>query len=211
MLYLASVSPARQELLRQIGVDFELLPLRERSPRGPDIIETRFSGELPEDYVRRVCRATVRAAWTRVVERKLAPHPVLAAVTMVHVDRKQLGRPVDRADAMRMLRMLSGVPHRVLSTVAIQFETRMGMASTQSIVRFAKLSDKDIETYVATGEPMDKPGGYAIQGRAAAFITELRGSYSGVMGLPLYEAAELIGQIGRNVPAGTEISPDPVT
>lgn len=211
MLYLASASPARQQLLRQIDVDFEVLQLRERMPRGPDIIETLFPAELPEDYVRRVCRATVRAAWTRVVERKLVPRPVLAAVTAVHIDRKQLGRPVDQVDAERMLRMLSGATHRVSSAVAIQCETRMGMALSESTVSFARLSDKDIETYIASGEPMDKQGGYSIEGKAAVFITEVRGSYSGVMGLPLHETAELIRQVARNGPVGMEIRLEPVT
>lgn len=201
MLYLASISAKRQKLLRQIGVDFELLPLRERPSRGPDVEETLFPGESPEDYARRVCRATVRAAWSRVVERKLAPRPVLAAVTVVHIDRAQLGRPVDRADAMRMLRMLSGVTHRVLTTVAIQLGERLEMARNESAVRFAKLSGTDIDAYIATGEPMDMAGGYAIQGKAAAFIPELRGSYSGVMGLPLHETAGLIARFANNTPA----------
>jgi septum formation protein len=118
---------------------------------------------------------------------------------------------VDRADAMRMLKMISGVSHSVVSAVAVQFAARMAMASTASVVRFATLSDKEIETYVATGEPLDNPGGYAIQGKAAAFIAELRGSYSGVMGLPLHETAELIAQIERDAHAGTEVRPEPVT
>jgi septum formation protein len=204
MLYLASSSPRRHELLRQIGVEFELLLLRERVPRGPDVSATVFPGESPGDYARRVCRATARAAWMRVLERKLAPHPVLTAVTVVHTDRELLGKPTDRADAARMLELLSGKTHRVLTAVAIQFEERLEMAVSDSIVRFCKLSPRNISEYVESGEPMDKAGGYAIQGRAAAFIQELRGSYSGVMGLPLCETAELIARFddARIAPAG---------
>lgn len=191
-LYLASRSPRRKELLHQIGVEFEALALRERSPRGPDVSETVFPGETPENYVRRVCRAKARSAWTRVIERGLAPLPTLAADTTVSIDGTLLGKPADAEDAARMLRMLSGTAHRVLTAVAIQFGERFEMAVSESTVRFCELRDEDIAGYVASGEPMDKAGGYAIQGLAAVFIAEVRGSYSGVMGLPLHETAQLI-------------------
>ncbi len=196
-VYLASQSPRRRELLRQIGIDFELLLVRERAPRGPDVSETVLPGESVEDFVRRVCRAKASAAWARVKERSIRSHPVLAADTIVCVEGVLLGKPADRADAARMLALLSGKMHRVLSAVAIQFGERLEMAVSDSMVRFCELSPKDIAEYIGSGEPMDKAGGYAIQGRAAAFIPELRGSYSGVMGLPLYETAELISRFVR--------------
>lgn len=191
-VYLASRSPRRRELLRQIGVEFELLLLRERAPRGPDVSETVFPGESAEDYVRRVCRAKVRAAWSRIEERHIRSYPVLAADTVVYVDGVLLGKPTDRADAARMLQLLSGKAHRVLTAVAMQFGERLEIAVSETLVRFRDLTPADIAAYTDSGEPMDKAGAYAIQGRAAAFIPELRGSYSGVMGLPLYETAELV-------------------
>ena len=193
-VYLASRSPRRRELLRQIGVEFELLLLRERAPRGPDVSETVFPGESAEDYVRRVCRAKVRAAWSRIQERSIRSYPVLAADTVVYVDGTLLGKPADRSDAARMLGLLSGKVHRVLTAVAVQFEERLEMAVSESQVRFRELTPVEITACIESGEAMDKAGAYAIQGRAAAFIPELRGSYSGVMGLPLYETAELIGR-----------------
>ena len=193
-LYLASRSPRRRELLRQIGIEFEPLLLRERSPRGPDVSEVTLPGESPEDYVRRICSAKAGVAWARILERGLVRHPVLAADTTVCVGGVLLGKPADRADAARMLRLLSGATHRVLTAVAIQFGEHIEMAVNDSMVRFCELSPKDIASYIDSGEPMDKAGGYAIQGRAAAFIPELRGSYSGVMGLPLYETADLISR-----------------
>ena len=200
-LYLASRSPRRRDLLRQIGVDFEPLLVRERAPRGPDVDETVLPGESMDEFVRRVSRAKACAAWTRVEERSIRSRPVLVADTAVCVDGVLLGKPTDRADAARMLQLLSGKTHQVLTAVAIQFEERLEMAVSESMVRFCKLSPRNISEYIDFGEPMDKAGGYAIQGRAAAFITELRGSYSGVMGLPLYETAQLISRLADESPA----------
>lgn len=194
-IYLASRSPRRAELLRQVGVPFEPLALRERLPRGPDVSETVFPGESPEDYVRRVCRAKVRAAWSRIAERGLIARPVLAADTTVCIDGTLLGKPADRADAVRMLGLLSGKSHRVVTAVAVQEGQRMGDAVSESTVRIRPLDEREIGAYVDSGEPMDKAGAYAIQGIAAVFIAELRGSYSGVMGLPLFETAELLDRI----------------
>jgi septum formation protein len=193
-VHLASRSPQRRDLLRQLGVEFDVLLLREQAPRGPDVSETVFPGESAEDFVRRVCRAKVRTAWTRSRERNLESYPVLAAHTSTCVEGVLLGKPTDDADAARMLRLLSGKVHTVLTAVAVQYNERFEMALSPSVVRFRELTVHDIASYVETGEPMDKAGAYAIQGRAAAFISEFRGSYSGVMGLPLYETAELIGQ-----------------
>ena len=197
LIYLASRSPRRRELLKQIGVAFEVLVLREHPARGgPDVDESKLPGELPDDYVRRVCRAKTDVGWDRVVQRRLRRFPVLAADTVVCVDDKILGKPADPADAARMLRLLSGREHRVLTAVAIKFEARSDLVVSESRVRFCDLAEPELEAYVESGEPTDKAGAYAIQGRAAAFITELHGSYSGIMGLPLYETAQLIRKFG---------------
>ena len=191
-IYLASRSPRRRELLKQIGVSFEVLVLRENPARGSDVDETQLPGESPDDYVRRVCRAKANAGWQRTVQRQLRKFPVLAADTVVCVDEKILGKPADVADAARMLRLLSEREHRVLTAVALKFDERTEIIVSESRVCFCALAEAEIETYVESGEPTDKAGAYAIQGRAGAFVTELHGSYSGIMGLPLYETAQLI-------------------
>ena len=193
-IYLASRSPRRRELLKQIGVSFEVLVLREHPARGSDVDESLRPGESPDDYVRRVCRAKADAGWQRTVQRQLRKFPVLAADTVVCADEKILGKPADGADAARMLRLLSGREHRVLTAVALKFDERAELVVSESRVRFCELPEAEIETYVESGEPTDKAGAYAIQGRAAAFVTELHGSYSGIMGLPLYETAQLIAK-----------------
>jgi len=191
-IYLASRSPRRRELLKQIGVPFEVLVVREHPGRNVDVDETQQPGESPDDYVRRVCRLKTDAGWERIVQRRLRRFPVLAADTVVCVEEIILGKPPDPAHAAKMLRLLSGREHRVLSAVALKLEDRLELVVSASRVRFAELSQADIEAYVASGEPTDKAGAYAIQGRAGAFITELHGSYSGVMGLPLYETLQLL-------------------
>ncbi len=193
-VYLASRSPRRRELLRQIGVGFEFLPLREKSPRGPDVDELALPGESPDAYVRRVCLAKAASGWARVAERRLPRLPVLAADTTVCLGDTIYGKPADAADAARMLTELSGSSHRVLSAVTLQFESRIEIEVGVSTVRLRSLSADDIARYVATGEPMDKAGAYGIQGLAAVFIEELRGSYTGVMGLPLFETAALLSR-----------------
>ena len=191
-IYLASRSPRRRELLKQIGVPFEVLVVREHPGRNVDVDESQQPGESPDDYVRRVCRLKADAGWERVVQRRLRRFPVLAADTVVCVEEIILGKPPDPAHAAKMLRLLSGREHRVLSAVALKLEDRLELVVSASRVRFAELSQADIEAYVASGEPTDKAGGYAIQGRAGAFVIELHGSYSGVMGLPLYETSQLL-------------------
>jgi len=193
-IYLASRSPRRRELLKQIGVSFEVLVLREHPARGSDIDESQHPGESPDDYVRRVCRAKADAGWDRIVQRQLRRFPVLAGDTVVCVDEKILGKPADAADAARMLRLLSGREHRVLTAVALKFDARAELVASESRVRFCEISRAELEAYIESGEPNDKAGAYAIQGRAAAFVTELHGSYSGIMGLPLYETAQLIAK-----------------
>lgn len=197
-VYLASRSPRRRELLRQIGIGFEMLVLRDHRDRGPDVDETPLPGERPDDYVRRVCLLKAGAGWKRLAERRLPAMPVLSADTTVCLDDEIYGKPADADDARRMLSILSGTEHRVLTAVAIQSGSRAELAVSESIVRFRELSVQDIEAYVATGEPFDKAGAYGIQGHAATFIPEIRGSYTGIMGLPLFETAMLLERILRH-------------
>ncbi|HEY6721059.1 MAG TPA: Maf family protein [Burkholderiales bacterium] len=193
-IYLASRSPRRRELLKQIGVSFEVLVLRENPTRGSDVDESQLPGELPGDYVRRVCRTKVEAGWDRIVQRRLRRFPVLSADTVVCIDGKILGKPADPADATRMLRLLSGREHLVLTAVALKLDDRVELVASESRVSFCELAEPEIEAYVESGEPTDKAGAYGIQGRAAAFVTELHGSYTGIMGLPLYETTQLIAK-----------------
>jgi septum formation protein len=191
-IYLASRSPRRRELLKQIGVAFEVLLLRDHPGRNVDVDESQQPGEGPDDYARRVCRIKAEAGWERVLQRRLRRFPVLAADTVVAVDDIILGKPPDPAHAVKMLRLLSGREHRVLTAVALKLDERLELIVSESHVRFAELSQADIEAYVASGESTDKAGAYAIQGRAQAFVVELRGSHSGVMGLPLHETTQLL-------------------
>jgi septum formation protein len=185
-LYLASASPRRRELLRQIGVTYRRLPV--------EVDETPLPGESPGDYVARLALAKARTGWRTLGRR--APRPVLGADTAVVVDAVILGKPRDRDEGLAMLARLSGREHRVLSAVALTDATRDAVRVQESRVRFRELAAAERAAYWNSGEPLDKAGGYAIQGRAAAFITELRGSYSGVMGLPLFETAELLREFG---------------
>ncbi len=188
-IYLASASPRRCELLRQIGITFCQLPIV--------IDETPLTGESPPAYVSRLARAKARAGVRSLNRRQL--HPVLGADTVVVVEGAMLGKPRDRADGLEMLARLSGREHQVLSAVALATLKRDAVKVQESQVRFRALSPVECAAYWETGEPCDKAGGYAIQGQAAAFITELRGSYSGVMGLPLFETAELLWEFGLHL------------
>ncbi len=195
-IYLASRSPRRRELLRQIGVGHEVLLLRVKTPRGRDVNEDPAAGEDPRDYVMRVCRDKAETGWRRVLERKLPQRAVLSADTTVCLGKEILGTPADAAEAAAFLRRLSGREHEVLTAVALKFGERMETALSATSVRFRALEGAEIEYYVHSGEPLDKAGAYGIQGRAAAFIAEIRGSYTGVMGLPLYETAGLLARFG---------------
>jgi septum formation protein len=196
-IYLASRSPRRRELLSQIGVRFHLLLFRARPGEGPDVDEISMPGELPDLYVERMARAKAEAGWRRMLQRNLPFAPVLAADTTVALDRKIFEKPVDRRQAVEMLEQLSGHNHEVLTAVALKQDDWMESALSRSEVRFKTLSAHEINQYAATGEGDDKAGAYAIQGRAARFVIELRGSYSGVMGLPLYETAELLEKLAQ--------------
>jgi septum formation protein len=200
-IYLASRSPRRRELLTQIGVRFELLFFREGTRRDAETLEDAYPGEHPDDYVLRVTRLKADAAWQRVLSRKgMRRMPVLAADTTVALANEILAKPVDAADAARMLRLLSGTRHRVLTAVAVAFEGRVEVRVNESHVTFCPLDETRIGAYVASGEPFDKAGGYGIQGRAGAFVSHLEGSYTGVMGLPLFETGELLREFGVTVP-----------
>jgi septum formation protein len=201
MIYLASRSPRRRELLQQIGVKYEPLLFRAGNRQDLETSEDVHAGEQADDYVRRVARLKAEAAWERVVMRRgLARKPVLAADTTVALGSEILGKPVDRADAERMLHLLSGTQHRVMTAVALRFEERFEIQLSESLVTFTQLDEARITAYVTSGEPYDKAGGYAIQGRAGAFVERLEGSYTGVMGLPLYETARLLREFGVIVP-----------
>jgi septum formation protein len=191
-IYLASRSPRRRELLAQIGVRYHLLLFRDRPDTAAEVNETPLANEAPDAYVERLARAKAEAGWKRMLQRNLPPAPVLAADTTVALDGRILGKPADRKEAATMLAALSGRSHEVLTAIALQSSERLESALSRSEVKFKELSKREIEDYVATGEADDKAGAYAIQGRAARFIAELRGSYSGVMGLPLFETARML-------------------
>jgi septum formation protein len=187
MLWLASQSPRRRELLAQIGVAFETIDV--------DVPEVRGVDESPRAYVERVARGKARAGLGTVIGRD--PNAVvLGADTEVVLDDRVFGKPRDDADAAAMLRALSGRTHDVISVVCCASARGEHVATCSSTVTFAEMDDRAIATYVATGEPFGKAGGYAIQGKAAAFIAHLSGSYSGVMGLPLFETVRLLRWAG---------------
>ncbi len=201
VIYLASRSPRRRDLLTQIGVRFDPLLFRDGARSDPDTDESVQPGETADDYVMRVTRQKARAAWERVVMRRgLRRMPVLAADTTVALASEIFGKPADRDDAIRMLTVLAGTQHRVLTAIALCAEERLELAVSISLVTFSTISDERIRTYVDSGEPFDKAGAYAIQGRAGAFVERIEGSYSGVMGLPLFETAGLLRQFGIAVP-----------
>jgi septum formation protein len=195
-VYLASRSLRRRELLKQIGVNFEVLLLRGDPNRAADVDETPLPDEPPAEYVSRMARLKAQAGWLRVLERRLPDYPVVAADTTVVVDGATLGKPANRDDAVAMLQRLSGNQHEVLTAVAICRKEHLKMRLCTSMVEFRALDEAEIRRYVATGEPLDKAGAYAIQGRAGTFVSRLCGSYSGVMGLPLYETGELLASFG---------------
>jgi len=189
-IYLASRSPRRRELLHQLGIVFDELLAQEK--HGADVDETPLTGEAPGAYVTRLARAKAELGWRQVEMRNLTVHPVLAADTTVVLDGEILGKPDDTAHAQQLLRRLSGKTHQVLTAVAVAQAGRVEDVRSASAVEFRTLDDAEIHDYVATGEPLDKAGGYAIQGHAATFVRALNGSYSGIMGLPLIETAELL-------------------
>lgn len=195
-IYLASRSPRRRELLTQIGVRFDVLPFRGDRRADGEIDETPLPDENPQDYVVRVARAKAAFAARILGSRHLMPRPLLAADTTLDLDGEIIGKPADDADAQRILARLSGRRHRVLTAIAVTDQVNLEHRLSISEVNFRKIETDEIRRYVLSGEAKDKAGAYAIQGRAAAFVEEIRGSHSGIVGLPLCETALLLKQFG---------------
>ncbi len=198
-IYLASRSPRRQELLRQIGVDFEVIRLREAPGRDPDVVEGPRDGESAPDYVRRIARTKANVGWERMTERGLIARPVLGADTEVVLEGHIFGKPADAPHALEMLDRLNGRTHLVMTAVALRWEREFVLTVSTSQVTMRELTADEMSRYIDSGEPIGKAGAYAIQSRAASFITRIEGSYSGVMGLPLAETAAALARIGRSV------------
>lgn len=190
-LILASASPRRAELLCQLGLRFEV--------HCADVPEIPQPGERAADYARRIALAKARAGWDQAAARGQTALPVLGADTDVVLDGRILGKPKDRDDALAMLAALSDREHEVCSAVALKRGGQEALALSVTRVRFAAITPAQARAYWATGECAGKAGAYAIQGRAAAFVSALHGSYSGVVGLPLHETAALLGQFGIHV------------
>ena len=195
-LYLASRSPRRRELLNQIGISFDTIVFRGGTRADPETDETPLVAEDPLVYVERVARAKAEHGLRIVQERKLPLRPVLAADTTLEFAGEIIGKPLDQADAVAILRRLSGQTHRVLTGVAVNHLGHTEYLLSCSEVRFRPLDDEEIRHYVLSGEPMDKAGAYGIQGRAGLFVEHLAGSYSGVMGLPVCETGQLLKRLG---------------
>lgn len=195
-IYLASKSPRRRELLRQIGIHFEILLLRDSGARPVDVCEDVLPNELPQDYVTRISTTKARAAWHMMEMRKLPQRPVLAADTAVALDGVIFSKPVDRDEAYATLSRLSGQTHQVLTSIAVQFHKHQVECTQTSEVTFCTLSQAQLDQYCHSQEPFDKAGAYGIQGTAAQFISHISGSYSGIMGLPLFETAQLVSEVG---------------
>ncbi len=193
-IYLASQSPRRRQLLEQLGVRCELL-LADAS-EDAEALEAERAGELPLAYVQRVTGAKLHAARQRLTRRGLPPAPILCSDTTVALGRHIHGKPQDAADAAAILQQLSGRTHRVITAVAVASGTSESLAISTSRVTFAHIDAATIERYIASGEPFGKAGAYAIQGAAGAWVTRIDGSYTGIMGLPLFETAELLRRVG---------------
>ena len=193
-IYLASQSPRRRELLAQIGVRTELLLAD--ADEDAESLEAEIAGELPAAYVERVTRAKLAAARRRLATRALPEAPILCADTTVALGRRILGKPRDADDAARTLALLAGRTHRVITAVAVSAGRRSRLLASVSRVRFAPLAASEIDAYVASGQPFGKAGAYAIQSAAAAWISRIEGSYTGIMGLPLHETATLLRWAG---------------
>jgi septum formation protein len=192
-IYLASQSPRRSQLLTQLGVEHTLLLADPQEDA--ESLEEHIAGESPLDYVQRVTWLKLEAALKRLPMRGLPPAPVLCADTTVALGDTIYAKPADAEDAVRMLRALSGQSHVVLTAVAIGMAERVEQACSISDVTFAAMSEAEIRAYVASGEPMGKAGAYAVQGGAGAYISRINGSYTGIMGLPLYETAQLLKRL----------------
>jgi len=193
-VYLASQSPRRRQLLEQLGVAYELL--LPDADEDAEALEAILPREVPLSYVQRVTQLKLDAALIRRKRRGLPAAPILCSDTTVALGRVILGKPLDAADAVRILGALSGKTHRVLTAVALGTEQQRQQAVSISKVTFALMSAAQIQAYVDSGEPMGKAGAYGVQGRAAAHISHISGSYSGIMGLPMFETNELLNRFG---------------
>lgn len=199
-LYLASSSPRRRELLKQIGIHFELLLLRKDPSREADVEERVAGDEPPQEYALRIALDKAQMGWARVLQRKLPQLPVLAADTVVSIDGNIIGKPASRGEAVSMLQQLSGREHKVYTAVVVALGDEIASRISVTTVRFRELDGEEIRYYVSSSEPLDKAGAYAIQGRAAVFVERIEGSYSGVVGLPLFETAQLLKPFGFSTP-----------
>ncbi len=197
-IYLASQSPRRRELLKQIGVAFDVLPLR-AVPGRMDVIEIPHPGEEAADFAQRMATEKAACGWRAVDQRHLLRFPVLGADTVVELDGTIMGKPANRGEAESMLARLSGRTHRVHTAVAVHHEGQADMRLSTSQVRFAELDAATIMRYLETGEYLGKAGAYGIQGRAGAFVEHIEGSYSSIMGLPLYDTTLLLRAFGLDV------------
>ena len=196
-IYLASQSPRRAQLLEQLGLAFQrLLP---DPSEDAEALEVVHGAEAPATYVKRVTRLKLQAAVARMKRQGLPAAPVLCSDTTVALGRTILGKPENDADAIRMLTLLSGATHRVLTAVAVQHGKKTVEVLSISNVTFAEMTRAQIKAYVAFGEPMGKAGAYAVQGRAAVHIVRINGSYSGIMGLPLHETSLLLRAVGVKI------------
>ena len=193
-IYLASQSPRRSQLLDQLGVRHVLLLAD--ADEDSEALEVMLPNEAPRRYVQRVTALKLQAAQQRLKKSGLPDAPVLCADTTVALGRTIYGKPIDAQDACRMLQELAGHTHQVLTAVAVGWGARQVAALSASRVRFAAMPPEEIEAYVASGEPMGKAGAYAVQGGAAVFIAHISGSYTGIMGLPLFETAQALHEIG---------------
>lgn len=197
-IYLASQSPRRRELLKQIGVHYDVLALR-AVPGRMDVVEVPNPGEAALEFAQRMASEKAACGWRAVDGRHLLPFPVLGADTVVELDGAILGKPGDSAEAEAILQRLSGREHMVYTAVAVQHHGRQELRLSTSRVRLAELDAETIARYLETGEYLGKAGAYAIQGRAGAFVEHIEGSYSGIMGLPLHETAVLLRAFGLDV------------
>ncbi len=190
MIYLASHSPRRRELLEQVNINYQQVAV--------EVDETMIQGELPQNYVQRLALTKARAGYKTLMDRQIPPQNIaaLGADTVVVCHQQVFGKPVDSMMARSMLKQLSGQGHQVMTAVALVTAHQAEIQLNRSTVYFRTLTDMEIDAYIATGEPFDKAGSYAIQGLASIFIERIEGSYSGIMGLPIYETANLLIKFG---------------
>ena len=198
-IYLASRSLRRRELLKQIGVKYNILLMRETLNRTADIDETPFPDESPNDYIYRITNTKAEASWLRLKQRQLPLLPILVADTIVTLDGRILGKPASKAHAVEILQSLSGRSHQVLTAIGVAYKGEAQLRLSTTTVRFREISAHEIHSCIEYDKVYDKAGAYAIQGMAAAFVVEICGSYSGVKGLPLFETSQLLEEVGIRI------------